>query len=253
LASRLDEDIPQREEEVRQMDQFAGPRSQSPIGIAPATQSPPSEQLQALGLGAPVAIGGTSQQPPAMNREDSFDPFAPSATPLSATATGTPKRREPPPPPTSQKSMSSNSNPFGLPTAETAQPAFGDHFAAPVGMPAPAQQSNSSFDDDFDFDDLQPAQIADGGSAAPLAAPQATHKATNDFDDEFDDFSPDFEMVNKPTTAGASPFTNTPVPAAQGAPQLPQVGSSGGFGTINPSTSSGFSFEDAFMDRSEQT
>jgi epidermal growth factor receptor substrate 15 len=253
LASRQNEDIPQRDEEIRQMDQFAAPRSQSPIGIAPATQSPPSEQLQALGLGAPVAVGGTSQQPPTMNREDSFDPFAPSATPVSATATGTPKRREPPPPPTSQKSMSSNSNPFGLPTAETAQPAFGDHFAAPVGIPAAAQQSNSSFDDDFDFDDLQPAQIADGGSAAPLAAPQATHKATNDFDDEFDDFSPDFEMVNKPPTAGASPFTNTPVPVAQGAPQLPQVGSSGGFGTINPSTSSGFSFEDAFMDRSEQT
>lgn len=249
---QVKQDETEHREAFRQEEPAAMQRDQSPAFGVSEIQSPPSDQLQALGLGAPVASAGTTPQPPSINREDSFDPFAPQPTPLSATATGTPKRREPPPPPTSQKSIS-GSNPFGLPPTETPQPTFADQFTVPSNPPVTTQQAASSFDDDFDFDDLQPAQIADGSSARQPAAPQVQQKVTNDFDDEFDDFSPDFEMVNKPTTAGTSPFASTPVPAAQGAPQLPPVGAQGGFGTINPSTSSGFSFEDTFMDRSEQT
>ena len=218
-------------------------------GDVPRTQSPPSEQLQALGLGAPVAMNSTPQAvPAAFGADDAFDPFAPQAT--SSTTSSAQRRREPPPPPTTQKSISS-SNPFGAISAGNS--AFdAPSTSAPLAV-AP-QGSSSAFDDDFDFDDLQPAQIAAGGLAPPVAQ-QSTSKTTTDFDDEFDDFSPDFEMINKPVSQNntAIPLKDNFASNGQGAPQIPAFENQTGFGTVNPSTSSGFSFEDAFMDRSDAT
>ena len=220
-------------------------------GDVPRTQSPPSEQLQALGLGAPVAMGSTPQAvPAAFGADDAFDPFAPQAISSTSSATGAQRRREPPPPPTTQRSIS-NSSPFGAMSAGNS--AFGaPSTSAPVV--AAAQSSSSAFDDDFDFDDLQPAQIAAGGLAPPVAQ-QSTSKTTTDFDDEFDDFSPDFEMINKPISQNnmAIPPNDNFASNGQGAPQIPAFENQTGFGTVNPSTSSGFSFEDAFMDRTDAT
>ena len=62
-------------------------------------------------------------------------------------------------------------------------------------------------------------------------------------------------MINKPISQNnmAIPLNDNFASNGQGAPQIPAFENQTGFGTVNPSTSSGFSFEDAFMDRTDAT
>lgn len=148
------------------------------------------------------------------------------------------KRRDPPPPPARSPAQSQSSNPFAS-------------FAAVSALPATTAQkapSASSFDDDFDFENLPSAQVAHG-----QVAPQVeTRKPAADFDDEFDDFGNDFEEIRPAAQqpAIAPPVTTTS--SGFGAPQLP--GFDDNFGLAKPAApvqaqgkaEKGFGFDDDF-------
>lgn len=209
--------------------------------VPPAVSSPPA-QLTSLGLGAPLAISGLPEMNSnqrAMEAQNEFDPFAQqSASPVNV------RRQPPPPPPASQRSAStSGGNPFAI-----SQPAFSvpSGPTAPVMANVAGKPSTSSLDDDdFDFDDLPPARIA---QSEPVSAPGAgfgQDVSKSQFDDEFDDFSPDFEVINKPSQedvyAGHFQSNSNPFPSTQRT-----VDASRQENAFEPSPNSGFSFDDAF-------
>ncbi len=109
---------------------------------------------------------------------------------------------------------------------------------------APAAKPNTSTstfdDDDFDFEDLPPAQVApaSGQTSQAKQAPSAS-AGRDDFDAEFDDFSPDFEMVDGPRGSGPVQTQNQSSVPNTDQNQLPPFGAAS-----HPTATSGFDDED---------
>lgn len=175
--------------------------SGAPREDAYATQQATSPET--LGLGAPVPIATESTEVYSETQRQSSVDSQGHLPPLQ-------RRREPPPPPTSQKTR----NPFGgasLGSESTSENAPANVPAATATVLAPVTARDPvSFDDDFDFEDLQPATITTGPANAAHSQNQNIDPVGQDFDAEFDDFSPDFEIVNKPAVVTTSTTTVQP-------------------------------------------
>lgn len=213
-------------------------RSMSPpaenIVTSPAANPVPA--LASLGLGAPL--------------DESHDSSAKQAFPQTTESpffatTSTEKRRDPPPPPPRGASGSQSSNPFA---SFAADPAPTPASTAPAQFTTSPQQAapTSSFDDDFDFENLPSAQVAHGQAKVPA---QNTRSTVN-FDEEFDDFNNDFEEI-RPASQQTAQTNN--VALASAAPQLP--GFDDNFGLSKPvsaqaqpprNADKGFGFDDDF-------
>lgn len=221
---------------------------------APAqSQENPVPGLSGLGLGAPLVgdnertvpakefVEQTTQSEPEFTQstpaqftevsqvqQPSFESFSqttqPQATeafPQAIQSTSTPfaqteKRRDPPPPPARSPGQSQSSNPFASFAAASA-PQPSDPAASLTAAPQQAS-SASSFDDDFDFENLPSAQVSHGQATSQVE----TRQPATDFDDEFDDFGNDFEEIRPAAQqpATAPPVKTTTAPSG-GAPQLP--------------------------------
>jgi epidermal growth factor receptor substrate 15 len=210
--------------------------------VSPPTQnitSPASNPVPALanlGLGAPL--------------EETHDSSARQAFPQTTESpfgdvTSTEKRRDPPPPPPARASGSQSGNPFASFAAAPAPPPA-SVSQAPFTASPPQAQPTSSFDDDFDFENLPSAQVAHGQTNAPVE----TKRSAVDFDDEFDDFNNDFEEIRP---VSQQPAQTNNVALGSGAPQLP--GFDDNFGLNKPvptpaqpqrNAEKGFGFDDDF-------
>ena len=253
---------------------------------APApSQENPVPGLSGLGLGAPLAgdnertvpakesIEETSQSEPDFTQRTSaqfteasqaqqptFESFSQTIQPQATEAfsqanksTNSPaiqneKRRDPPPPPARSPGQSQSSNPFTSFAAASAPQRFGPAAsltAAPKHAP-----SASSFDDDFDFENLPSAQVSHGQATSQVE----TRQTTTDFDDEFDDFGNDFEEIRPAVQQPAiAPPVKTNTAPSDGAPQLPgfddNFGLSKSTAQAQPTqgkTDNGFGFDDDF-------
>ncbi|KAJ9105548.1 hypothetical protein QFC19_003530 [Naganishia cerealis] len=181
--------------------------------VTPAQQREnPISNLANLGLGAPLA-GDHAQSPRPV------DTFPQVSDASNVPATMPEKRRDPPPPPVAKSPVGTqSSNPFASFAATSLAPATTSAPPTDVFTPATEQKqdtSTSSFDDDFDFENLPSAQVSHDQTNV-LAD---TRQTTTNFDDEFDDFGDDFEEI-QPVSYQQQPIQSA-VQNASGAPQLP--------------------------------
>ncbi|KAJ9113631.1 hypothetical protein QFC22_005939 [Naganishia vaughanmartiniae] len=224
--------------------------------LTPAQQREnPISNLANLGLGAPI---DETHAQSSIHTDD----FAQAGDVPSAPTTMPERRRDPPPPPVAKTSMGmQSSNPFASFASGSPGPTIP---SAPTGAFTPANEqkqetSASSFDDDFDFENLPSAQVSHDQAHASAD----TRQTSTDFDDEFDDFGNDFEEI-QPASRQKQPMQSN-VHNASGAPQLPgfdnnfgleqapafvQAQPSSGLGSqqvaSDNNTDKGFGFDDDF-------
>ncbi|KAJ9096767.1 hypothetical protein QFC21_005037 [Naganishia friedmannii] len=171
----------------------------------------PISNLATLGLGAPINESHTQASIPT-------DDFAQARDAPSAPMPLPERRRDPPPPPAAKTPMGTqSSNPFASFASGSPTPAV---VSAPTGAFTPGTEqkqdtSASSFDDDFDFENLPSAQVTHDQSNFPADK----RRNTTDFDDEFDDFGNDFEDIQA-VSRQQQPIQST-AHTNPGAPQLP--------------------------------
>ncbi|GHJ88158.1 hypothetical protein NliqN6_4560 [Naganishia liquefaciens] len=214
-----------------------------------------AQSQQAYSQSTPIQSVESSQA-----QQPSFDSFAQTTQPQTsetfspavqsavAPASHAEKRRDPPPPPPARSpGQSQSSNPFASFAASSVpQPVEASSTATKQAPSASA----SSFDDDFDFENLPSAQVSHGQPSSQAE----TRQPTTNFDDEFDDFDNDFEQIRPAAQqpAIAPPVTTASAPSG-GAPQLP--GFDDNFGLSKPvaaarqtqgKTDNGFGFDDDF-------
>lgn len=212
------------------------PMSPPTENVITSPASNPVPALANLGLGAPLdeTHDSSTRQVFPQSTESPF-----------ATTTSIEKRRDPPPPPPARASGSQSGNPFAS-FAAAPVPASTSISQAPFTSSPQQAKPTSSFDDDFDFENLPSAQVAHGQANSPVE----TKRSAVDFDDEFDDFNNDFEEIRP--VSQQPPQTNN-VALASAAPQLP--GFDDNFGLSKPvaapaqsqrNAEKGFGFDDDF-------
>ncbi len=233
---------------------FGGPAREEDAAFVPPQQISkeqsselPSLQTLALGPVLPAHLDAVPSAPEdraaiGTLQDNEIAPMPPAAPALAIAPTSpvTPvTRREPPPPPLGSRSAPTSqaqaqSQPQSQPQPQPTNPFSlftGNNAPTPTSATQPQQQpSTTSFDDDdFDFENLPSATVATGEVPAPSGFTPHTQQASKDFDSEFDDFSPDFEMVEPPSSNGGGLGNNQQSGVGMGS-ALGMLGGLGGLG-----------------------